>query len=132
MRNVLTILLLAITALAAADDGNGHIVTASTYFEVMEAAAFTDGHLVECAGKNLDPEHIWRLCVDTRSTGWNASQLRGWSDYGLSHWRVFNAWRFSESGDVWMLTLVHLARDELLSIGVTVDGSYVFYVVVTE
>ena len=96
-----------------------------TRIEIQEAAAFTDGFVIPCPDA-FNPSEFHVVCVDTSETGWTAAQLRDWSDYGLSHWRVYNAWT-REDGN-WMLTLVNFTREELLIILVTGDASRVVYV----
>lgn len=96
-----------------------------TKLEIQEAAAFTDGFVIRCpeAFEHVD-FHV--VCVDTSETGWNAAQLRDWSDYGLGHWRVFTAW--TREDNYWMLTLAHFAREEMLMIFVMSDARMVVYV----
>lgn len=100
-------------------------LTAETRLEIQEAAAFTDGFVIRCP-EAFEHVEFYVVCVDTSETGWTAAQLRNWSDYGLSHWRVFTAWTREDT--YWMLTLANFAREEMLMIFVMNDASKVIYV----
>lgn len=120
-RLILTALLLIVSAVAAQDFRQ--FISVETYLEIQEAAAFTDGFTIECPAPSGDN---FTLCVNTSSTGWTAAQLRNWSDYGLSAWRVFENWRLD--GDIWSLYLLHPGRGELMGINVNRSGTRVVYV----
>lgn len=118
-RTLAAITLLAALTIAAAQ------VSTSTRLEIMEAAAFTDGFLIDCRG-TPNPD-ILSVCVDTSRTPWDAFDLMEWSDYGLSRWAIDRAWTRDPQGRWYDLQLYREDRRELLMITVFIDGTTVMY-----
>lgn len=120
MRTVLrTVALLALSLSAIA----GAQVSAATKVAIQEAAAFTDGFVIDCPAE-IEPS-IYAVCVATGDTLWSASDLRRWSTYGLERWTTYQAWTFRSN--TYLTFLVNPARTELLGIMVAADGSYIIY-----
>ena len=118
-RTIATIALLTIATIAAAQ------VSASTTLEIHEAAAFTDGFIVDCGG--IPDATILSVCVDTSRTPWDAFDLMNWSDYGLSRWSIDRAWTRDAKGRWYDLQLYRDDRRELLMITVFSSGNMVMY-----
>lgn len=99
-------------------------ISFDTKIEIQEAAAFTDGFIIECPPEFVVP-NLHSVCVSTRETGWSEAQLRNWSDYGLGHWRVYKNWEYDNGG--WVLALLHIGRQEAMFIAILDSGNLIWY-----